>query len=102
MPIAVWSPKAENDLEEFLYYIRVASKKPLTARRIGEEIISVVNQQANFPDGGARYFAAPSDWRYLRHKRWLIFFQPHALGIEVMRVVDGSRDLPRVLAEPSR
>jgi plasmid stabilization system protein ParE len=102
MPIAVWSPKAEYDLEEILISIRVASEMPLTARRIGEEIVEAVNDQANSPNDGARYFAAPSDWRYFRHKRWLIFFQPHALGIEVMRVVDGARDLPRALAERSR
>jgi plasmid stabilization system protein ParE len=28
-------------------------------------------------------------------KRWLIFYQPHPDGIEVLRVVDAVRDLPR-------
>lgn len=101
MPVVVWAPQAEADLEEILYYFRVTSEQPLTARRIGEEIVAAATHQALLPAGGARHFAAPSQWRYIRHKRWLVFFQPNPLGIEVMRVVDGARDLPRVLAGPT-
>ena len=99
MPTAVWAPQAEADLEEILYYIRVHDDRPLTARRVGEEIIADVNRQAAIPASGMPYFAAPDNWRYIRHKRWLIFYQTHPAGIEVMRVVDGARDLPRALAE---
>jgi plasmid stabilization system protein ParE len=81
MLTAVWAPQAVSDLEDILYYIRVTAEQPLTAHRIGQ--------------------AAPPNWRYYRYKRWLIFFQPHSQGIEVMRVVDGARDLPRALADES-
>jgi plasmid stabilization system protein ParE len=37
----------------------------------------------------------PQDWFYFRFKRWLVFYQTHDQGIEVMRVIDGSRDLPK-------
>ena len=100
MPIAVWAPKAESDLEAILYYLRVAAGRPLTAQRIGEEIVAAVEEQAALPTPGSRHLAAPPEWRYLRHKRWIIFFQPHAQGIEVLRVVDATRDLPRALADP--
>jgi hypothetical protein len=35
MPVAVWTPQAERDLENILYYIRVTAGRPLTAERIG-------------------------------------------------------------------
>ncbi len=101
MPSAVWAPKAESDLEEILYYVRVTAGQPLAAERIGREIFEAVQQRAMLPNSGSRHLAAPAGWRYMRHKRWLIFYQPHSQGIEVMRVVDGVRDLPRALADPA-
>ncbi|MGD9635153.1 MAG: type II toxin-antitoxin system RelE/ParE family toxin [Pirellulales bacterium] len=100
MPTAVWAPKAESDLEDILYYIRAVGERPLVAKQIGEEIAAAAEHQASLPIAGSRHFAAPPEWRYFQHKRWLIFFQPHSLGIEILRVIDGARDLPRVLAEP--
>jgi len=41
----------------------------------------------------------PEGWFYFRVKRWLIFYQPHSDGIEVMRVIDGARDLPKQLGD---
>jgi plasmid stabilization system protein ParE len=99
MPVAVWTPKAELDLEDILFYIRTAGGRPLTAQRIGEEIAAVADRQARSPAAGSRHPAAPIEWQYCRHKRWLVFYQSHSQGIEVMRVVDASRDLPRVFAE---
>ena len=99
MPVAIWTPKAELDLEDILYYIRVTAGRPLTAQRIGQEIVIAAERQALLPVSGSRHPAAPSEWRYFRHKRWLVFYQPHPQGIEVMRIVDGSRDLPRTLSE---
>jgi plasmid stabilization system protein ParE len=99
MSIAVWSPQAARDVEEILYYIRVTSGRPLTTRRIGEEFIEAAKHRTDLASSGFRYPAAPPEWRYIRHKRWLIFYQPHPHGIEVMRVVDATRDLPRVLSE---
>jgi plasmid stabilization system protein ParE len=33
------------------------------------------------------------------HKRWVIIFRPAPDGIEIMRVLDGSRDFPRLFSE---
>jgi len=101
MPSAIWVPKAEQDLEEILFYIRVTTEQPLTAQRIGQEIATEAARLVELPDTGARHPAGPANWRYSRHKRWLIFYQTHPQGIEVMRVIDAARDLPRVLADPA-
>ena len=82
MPSVIWAPKAEQDLEEILYYIRVTAEHPLTAQRIGQEIIDAVAKQVALAASGSRHFAAPAAWRYFRHKRWLVFYQPHSQGIE--------------------
>jgi len=97
VPTAVWTPQAEYDVEQILFYIRVESGRPLTARRIGEELTAAAEHQAASSFEGSLHPAAPPEWRYVRHKRWLIFFQPHLQGIEVMRVIDGARDLPKAL-----
>src|SRR5262245_35258526 len=98
MPAAIWTPKAESDFEEILYYIRISDQRPITAQRIGEQIQSAANEQANRPTAGAHHPAIPENWLYTMHKRWLILYKPTSNGIEVMRIIDGSRDLPRALS----
>ncbi len=97
MAHAVWTPLAQLEVEELLYYIRVVDSRPEIARRIGEELRDAADHLAGQPFAGHKHPAAPAEWYYLRHKRWLVFYRPHPEGIEVMRVVDAARDLPSVL-----
>lgn len=99
MSRAVWTPLAELEFEEILFFIRVEDGQPETARRIAEEIRDLVDRQAASRLPGHRHPVAPEQWLYVRHKRWLVFYQPHPEGIEVMRVVDAVRDLPWLLRE---
>lgn len=89
-----------DDLEEILFQIRVVDKRPLTARRNGEAIHDAVNARANMEVPGQIHPAAPPSWLYFRFKRWLIFYQPNPEGIEVLRVIDGARDLPKHFGAP--
>ena len=57
----------------------------------------VVHAEKRLP--GHMHPEVPTGWLYLRHKRWLIFYQPLPDGIEVMRVIDAVRDVPRRLRE---
>ncbi len=52
----------------------------------------------SFMDGHT-HSHAPDEWFCVRHNCWLIFYQHHPDGIEVMRVVDAVRDLPRQLRD---
>ena len=88
MARAVWTPLAVNDLEENLFQIRVVDERPLTARRNGEAIHNAVNARASMDVPGQIHPAA-AGWLYFRFKRWLILYQPHPEGIEVLRVIDG-------------
>ena len=100
MPRAVWTPVAGADLDDILFYISFVDRNPDTGERIYYEICDVVNGHAEKSLPGHRHPDAPDGWLYLRYKRWLIFYQPHAEGIEVMRLIDAVRDLPRHLRDP--
>jgi plasmid stabilization system protein ParE len=91
---AVWTQIAADEFEDILYYIRVTDARPLTAQRLGEELLEIVNRHAQGLIVGHRHQAAPQDWLYLKFKRWVLFYRSHPQGIEIMRVLDGSRDLP--------
>jgi plasmid stabilization system protein ParE len=97
MPKVVWTPTAEKDLEDILYYIRVQGGQPMTARRNGETILDAVAELAAQEFPRHQHPAAPEGWFYLQRKRWLVFYCLVGDNIEVMRVVDAARDLPSVL-----
>ena len=97
MPQVIWTPVAESDLDDILFYIAFIDRRPSTGERLYFEIRDRVTQCAEQGLAGHDHPDAPAGWQYLKHKRWLIFFQPHSEGIEVMRVVDSARDLPRHL-----
>ena len=97
MPRAVWTPIAESELDDILFYISLVDRRPATGERIYYEVRDQVADHAAQELPGQRHPDAPEGWLYLRHKRWLIFYQPHPEGIEVLRVVDSVRDLPHQL-----
>ena len=91
----IWTPVAEADLDEILYYVSIVDGRPETGERIYYEIRDHLNEHDAKKLPGQRHAHAPEGWLYLRHQRWLIFYHPHVDGIEVMRVIDAGRDLPR-------
>ena len=97
MPQAYWTPVAESDLDDFLFYIALEDRRPETAIRVYFEIRDRVIEQATRQLPGQRHPNAPNEWLYFKYKRWLVFYQPHPQGIEIMRIVDDSRDMPTAL-----
>ena len=97
MPRVLWTPVAESDLEDIIFYIAYVDRNPATGDRIYFEIRDRVNEQAEQNHPGHPHPDAPEDWLYLKHKRWLVFYKLLSDGIEVMRVIDAVRDLPRHL-----
>ncbi|MEQ8788478.1 MAG: type II toxin-antitoxin system RelE/ParE family toxin [Pirellulaceae bacterium] len=93
----VWTPVAESDLDDILFYIAIVDRNPATGERIYFEIRDRVVEQVEQGLPGHVHPSAPQGWSYLHYKRWLVFYRPHADGIEIMRVIDAVRDLPRHL-----
>ncbi len=99
MSRVVWTPVAESDLDDILFYIAFVDRNPRAGERIYYEIRDKATEHAERNLMGQRHPDAPERWFYVRHKRWLIFYQPYHDGIEVMRVIDAVRDLPRRLRD---
>jgi len=97
MPHAVWTPLAESELDDLLFYIAHQDGRPETGEKIFYEIRDAVDKHAQSQLSGREHPDAPEKWRYIQCKRWLIFYQPHPSGIEIMRVIDAVRDLPKQL-----
>jgi plasmid stabilization system protein ParE len=96
MACAEWTPTAEDKLTEIAYWIAVEDERPLTARKIVEEIQHKAEVYAATPGIGQRHPDLPEGWFYFRHKRGIVLYQPRDDGIDVLRVVDAARDFPRL------
>ena len=82
-----------------MYYIAHRAGRPATGEQNYYAIRRLADEYALEDAPRHRHPASPADWFYFRHKRWLIFYRTHPEGIEVLRVIDGSRDLPSLLNE---
>lgn len=100
MAHVTWTPAAERDLEDIAYYIGVTDHRPSTAMRLIDQLVAKCQLYATQPAMGARYPELGENLRLFRHKRYVVIYKPHEAGIEVLRVVDGSRDYPALLAQP--
>lgn len=94
---ALWTLQAESELDDILFHISVRDRRPQTGEQLYLEIRRLADDFANSNAVRLTHPLAPQGWYYFLHKRWLIFYQPHSEGIEVMRIIDGVRDLPPLL-----
>ena len=95
---------ARQDLVEIVaYYIREGS--PSAARHFREQAESTFERLRDMPGIGASYdleYAALAGLRFFpisRFRKYLVFYRTTNDGIEVMRVLHGSRDIHSILAE---
>ncbi len=93
----IWTPIAESDLDDIIFYIAHRDKRPETALQVFDDIRAAIKERVIKQIPGYKHPVAPKEWLYFQFKRWLVFYQPIATGIEVMRVIDGVRDLPKNL-----
>ncbi len=93
MPIVIQAPSARLDLYELW------EQMALTSPARAEQFVETVNEKfallAENPYlGRSREDLAPGLRSFPVEKKYLIFYRPLEDGIEVARVVRGSRDLP--------
>lgn len=100
MAAALWTPEAQSDLEEIVYYIAIEGDRPLTGERIAREIRDTCDQYAEQPLLGEARPGLGEECRILVVKRWVIIYRPFLDGIAVLRVVDGSRDFDKLFGLP--
>lgn len=92
MPRAVYAPEAEVDLIGIADFI--ARDKPEAARRWVQRIRETCDTLATQPEiGELRSGFGVAGCRSFSVGNYVIFFRPLESGIEVARVVHGSRDM---------
>jgi toxin ParE1/3/4 len=97
------NPQADRDLDEHYLFIRKDS--PQAAVRLLRAADATFRQLARMPQLGAVYPIERPDlaglrvWQVKGFPNHLIFYRPIHDGIEVIRVLHGSRDIPASLNE---
>lgn len=96
MPYLLISELARKDIDDIYDYIGERERRPSTAERVVAELVDTCQSYAASFAAGSLLGSDRSDLgdsvRVFRHKRWVVVFRPIENGIEVIRVIDGSRD----------
>ena len=91
MPTLIVSPLAEEDLEEIWSF--VAERDAEAADRLIDEITGRFDHLLAYPEAGRARHELLVNLRSLPVKRYVIFYQPTDDGVEIFRVLHGSRDI---------
>lgn len=85
------SPLAEEDLEEIWSFI--AERDVEAADRLIDEITGRFDHLLAYPEAGRARHELLVNLRSFPVKRYVIFYQPTDDGVEIFRVLHGSRDV---------
>ncbi len=95
-----WTTAARQDVDDIFDYVGRRQRRPATADKVVQELDQACREYAEaFAQGhiiGTVQTILGDDYRTFTHKAWVVIFRPIAAGIEVMRVVHGSRDYRRL------
>ncbi len=91
MPRIIKRPAAETDLDEIWWHI--AQDNPINADRFLDRILDSCHTLADFPHMGAKRDELMPGLRSHPVGNYLIYYFPLADGIEIVRVLHGSRDV---------
>ncbi len=92
MARAEWTQIALDELEAIGDYIGYRDNRQDTAARIVQDLLDKADLYATQPSMGTDAQDLGETFRKFVHMRWLVFYRPMDYGIEVLRVIDGSRD----------
>ncbi len=96
---AVTSELAEEDLLQLADYI--AEQNPRAARRFVKYVRKRISTLAFMPSLGAAWADSPIPdlrfWPLTRYKNYVIFYRPIVNGVEIIRILHGARDIPRLI-----
>jgi toxin ParE1/3/4 len=94
MPIVKVAAAAEEDLKEIWAY--VAEYNPDAAGKLIKEITGKFALLRDHPQMGREQDKLLVDLRSFAVKNYIIFYQPFEGGIEILRILHGSRDIGRI------
>jgi toxin ParE1/3/4 len=88
------TPQAEKDLDEILDSI--AADDPAAANRLIDSIESKCQALAEMPGMGREREELAPNLRSSHERKYIIFFRPVEDGAEIIRVIHGARDIPKL------
>ncbi len=88
------TPEAEKDLDEISDFI--ATDDPVAAIRLLDSIEANCRALAEMPGTGRGREELAANLRSSHVGKYIIFYRPEDEGIEVVRVIHGHRDIPRL------
>src|SRR5947209_16211271 len=97
MPTLIVCQRDEEDLEEILNF--VAGRDMEAADRLIDSITSQFDNLLAYPEAGRARHDLLVNLRSFPVKSYLIFYQPTDDGIEIFRVLHGSRDIRQAFDE---
>jgi plasmid stabilization system protein ParE len=102
-PRNVISPEARKDLEDLEAYIAEHDGE-LRATAIMDRLDKAVRNLALMPGMGGRRYYLKRNQRAFSVSPWTIFYEelPEREGINVVRVIDGRRNLPAMFGKTKR
>jgi len=90
------TPLAREDLKQIGRYIARESRDRSIALRFLDSIEQKLRLHATQPEMGERRRDLGAGVRHFSVGHYVVFYRPTADGIEVLRVLHGSRDIPSV------
>jgi toxin ParE1/3/4 len=99
----VLTPAAQNDLNEIETYI-IEQSGELRAAEVRDRLQKTMHNLALMPGMGRWHPYLDKHWRAFPVAPWTIYYKqrPSDDGIDVLRVIDGRRDLPAVFKKRPR
>lgn len=98
-----WTTRSRRDVDDIYDYIARGDNRPATADKFIDDLGAACASYAEAFASGSLIGAPQPKWgddaQCFTHKRWVVIFRPIVGGIEILRVVDGSRDIPRLLGD---
>ena len=94
MPCILKRPEAQNDLDEIWWFI--AQDSPDNADKFLDRIQDSCLTLADFPKMGVSRNEIKNSLRSQPISNYLIFYFPIEDGIDIIRIIHGSRDIERL------
>jgi toxin ParE1/3/4 len=96
MKQAIYALEAEKDLLDIAFYVGVKDNRPEVAERLTRSLLAKCDLYAENPGLGMARPDLGESVRVFPFKRWVVIYEPVDEAIRVLRIIDGSRDYPKM------
>ena len=97
MPRVLRTGPARADLLDIWIY--VAEQNPAAARQLLKDVNDAAQSHAGFPQSGRARPECGQDLRSFVVRGYVVFYRPLPDGIQILRVLHGSRDVEAIFQE---